>query len=355
MPAPSDIRVCVTGAAGFIGTHIVHLLLQRGYRVRGTVRDANNPQKIQHLRKIAQETQGDLELVSADIQNADSLLQAVRGCTWVCHVASAVQLQAKDPQKQIVDVAVQGTQNILHAVAQAKEVKRLIITSSVAAIYSDLPKPQHRYTEADWNETATLQSNPYALSKTLAEKAAWDQWKKLPEKDRFDLITICPALVWGPVYTQDHLRTSPVVLFDVLRGKFPAIPNFSWGIVDVRDVADAHLRALESPQASGRYLCSHQAIWLHEAIAQLKPHFPHVRFPSRRLPNFLMYLVALFDKRLSFSFLRRNLGIQTLFDNTRIQHDLDLHFRPLDTTLREMCQSFFDRGFLSKDLRGCLT
>ncbi|MCB9641637.1 MAG: SDR family oxidoreductase [Myxococcales bacterium] len=341
-------RVCVTGASGFLGTHVIRVLLERGYAVRGTVRDAKNPKKVEHLQTLAKELGGDLEFVSADLTVPGSLDDAVKGCEWVCHVASAVKLTAKDPQKEIVDVAVHGTEQIMEACRKAKEVKRLVITSSVAAIYNETPRPTHTYTEADWNESATLKNNPYALSKTLAEKAAWDLWKKQPEDERVDLITICPALVWGPVYTEAHLHTSPAVLYDVLLGKFPAIPNFSWGIVDVRDVAEAHVLALEKPHASGRYLCSNQALWLHEAVQSLSKNFPNIKLPKRRLPDWTMYIVALFDKRLSFGFLRRNLSTQTRFENKHIREDLGLSFRPLEQTIVDMCQSFVDRGFLKK-------
>ena len=342
---PKEI-VCVTGASGYIGSHVIRCLLEKGYTVRGTVRDPNDKEKTAHLLEIANGQPGTLELVAADLMQPDTLEPAFAGCTWICHIASAVRLRADDPQRDIVDVAVEGTRQAMRAAAATPSVKRMIVTSSVAAVYDDNPRPRHIYTEADWNESATLKSSPYALSKTLAEKEAWSLWEALPKEDRFSLVTLCPALVLGPVYTRVHLRTSPTVLHDLVSGKFPATPNFCWGIVDVRDVAEAHVIALENPKTSGRYLCSHQALWMYQMVDILRPLFPQYRLPKYRLPNWLMYIFAFFDKRLSFSFLRRNLGHMNQFDNRKIREEMALRFRPVEETLRDTCQSFIERGFL---------
>ncbi|MGZ3477693.1 MAG: NAD-dependent epimerase/dehydratase family protein, partial [Polyangiales bacterium] len=214
--------ILVTGANGFIASHIVELLLAKGHRVRGTVRSANK-----------EKARAGLELVEAELLAEGAFDRAAEGCDAVIHTASPYVLDAKDPQKDLVDPAVHGTRNVLSACKKSKSVKRVVVTSSMASI-TDEPESDHVLTEADWNVKSSLERNPYYYSKTLAEKAGWEFVEK--EKPGFDLVTINPFLVIGPSLGSS-INTSNQLFVDLLAGTYPGVMNLTWGFVDVRDVA----------------------------------------------------------------------------------------------------------------------
>ena len=308
-------RVCVTGAAGYLGSHVVKLLLERGYRVRAVVRDPTLEKNVAHLRGLVAEPRYPLALMAGDLLKPGSYNDAVAGCDAVLHMASMVRLAAADPQREIVDPAVQGTRNVLEAVRRAGTVERVVVTSSVAAVV-DETFPDRLHTEAHWNESATLAESPYPLAKTLAEKEAWAFRERLPEAERFELVTMCPVWVQGPLLARHHFRSSPATLRDLMRGKMPLVPRFCFNIVDVRDVALAHVGALER-EASGRYLLCHESRWMREIATVLKRRFPGRRISTLQAPDLFMYAMSLFDKRLTRSFLKQNLGRRHRVDGSR--------------------------------------
>jgi dihydroflavonol-4-reductase len=167
-PAPGDL-ICITGVSGFLGSHLVREALERGYRVRGTVRSTKDKTKTAHLLALPGAVER-LELVEADLNDADPFTEAFNGCKYVLHSASPLGSDAKDPQKEIVDPAVRGVTSAMQA-ALTNRVYRLVITSSTAALSDERTRV---FTEADWNSTSNLKRLPYFYSKTLAEKAGWD-------------------------------------------------------------------------------------------------------------------------------------------------------------------------------------
>lgn len=336
--------VLVTGASGYLGSHVVKLLLEQGYRVRAMVRDPDNTDNVGHLHTLVEAPRHPLELVAGDIMQPDSLDGPLTGCELVCHMASSVRLFAADPQRDIVDVAVKGTEHVLAAVQRAGTVRRVVLTSSVAAV-AGYDKPEgYVFTEKDWNESADLKTTPYLLSKTLAERAAWSFHDALPESERFELVALNPVVVMGPLLKKAHVRSSPNTLRDLLVRKMPACPRFHFDLVDVRDVALAHLRALELPEAHGRYILHNRGLWMREMAQIIAPRFPDYPVPTWPLPDLAVYAAALFDKRLTFSFLRLQLGFVMLCDNTRSRRELGLEYRPIEETLVDTCQSFIDLG-----------
>lgn len=336
--------VCVTGASGFIASHVVDQLLRGGYRVRGTVRDPGDAAKTAHLRALAEDSGGELELVAADLTEPGAFDEAVRDCPWVCHTASSVRLHAKDPQREIVDVAVDGTTNVLKSVAAAGQARRVVLTSSIAAVIDEEKLQGHTFTEEHWNESARVDVNPYPLSKTLAERAAWDFVKAQPEGEGFDMVVINPAWVIGPVMAKVHGRSSPSAIRDLLTGKFPLAPKLGLNCVDVRDVALAHVRALQRPQAEGRFIISNRGTDMTTMAKLLRQTFPGGKAPRFAMPNPLMYVVAIFDKRITWAFLRRNLGPATRIDNRKSREVLGIEYRPVEESVRATGQSFIDLG-----------
>ena len=310
--------VCVTGASGYVGSHIVRELLERGYRVRATVRDIADEGKVGHLRHLVPDATDRLSLHRADLMVPGEFDRIIDGCEYVCHAASSVMLSAKDPQREIIDISLEGTKNVFASIAKAKSVKRVVHTSSIAAITNNAHRPDHIYTENDWASDLTVKNSPYGLSKVLAERAAW-----AAERDgHFSLVAINPVFVLGPVYSRVHARSSPSMIRDCLRRKMPGAPRLRMAIVDVRDVATAHVNALENENASGRYILYNDGRWMKDVATAIKNRFPQYKVRARQLPDIVLYAGSLFDKRLSFSFLRASLGRVSRIDGTKVTREL---------------------------------
>lgn len=335
--------VCVTGAAGYVGSHVVDALLRRGCRVRATVRNADDPAKTEHLRALA--TSDALEIVSADLMAPGAFDAPFEGCHAVVHAASSVRLKADDPQRDIVDVAVEGTRNVMEAARRAG-VRRVVQTSSIAAVVDARHPPGVPFTEAHWNESATVGEAPYDVSKVQSERLARRFVDALPDGVGPDHTAILPGYVLGPPLAEVHLRSSPAIVSRLLRGDFPLAPRLSLGIVDVRDVATAHVRALELERPAPRYLCVSEGRWLLEIATALRDRFPDRRLPRRTMPDPLLYVVALFDKQISWGFLRRNLGVQNRFDCALAERDLRLTFRPADRSIVDTATAAVERGWV---------
>lgn len=337
---------CVTGASGFIGTHMVRELISRGYTVRATVRDAKNDKRTAHIVAQAAEAPERLTLHSADLMNPGAFDDIIAGCHTVFHVASAVYLTAKNPQQDIVDPAVQGTQNVFAAIAKAGTVKKVALTSSIAAVMDVAPRPGHTYTEEDWVGDATVDKSPYPLSKRLAEEAAWAAHKAMADNQRYELLVVNPVLVTGPVYARVHVRSSPSVLRSLMTGAFKGCPSLGFGLVDVRDVCQAMIGGLEAGGKTGRYLLHSESLWMRQIAGIIAELYPDRKVPLRKIPNVLMYLVGLFDKRLSWDFLRRNLGNLSSIDNSKVRNDLGLEPRDMRTSIKDTCDSFVKLGLV---------
>jgi dihydroflavonol-4-reductase len=322
--------VLVSGATGFIAGHTIEKLLKQGHDVIGTVRAPSDTKKTGHLTSMAG-AKAHLKLVAADLGDADPFTAHV-DVDVIMHMASPYVMNVKDPQKDLVDPAVNGTLSMLKAAAKSKRVKRVVLTSSMAAITDE---PDGRVlTEADWNTHSSLSRNPYYYSKTLAERAAWDFMKQ--EKPGFDLVVINPFLVIGPSHTS-AINTSNQTFVDIIAGKYPAIMALNWGFVDVRDVADAHIAAMNTKTASGRYICAAGNMDMGEVVTLLRTKgYGHTKLPKLSLTGSigtaLMKLASYGQPAGIGSYLRTHLGRIPRFANDKAKRELGLTFRaPADS------------------------
>ncbi len=328
----------VTGASGYAASWVVAELLSRGATVRATVRDPNNQAKCQHLLDMAEALPGTLELVKADLLEPGSFDDAIAGAGVVIHTASPFIVgKIKNAQSQLIEPAVAGTKNVLGSVNKADSVERVVLTSSVAAVCGDArdlaEAPQDRLTEKDWNTTSSVEHQPYSYSKTIAEKAAWDMQRA---QSRWTMATINPAFILGPSKTPRADSESIKFVNDMLRGVFKmGAPPLCFGVVDVRDVAKAHVEAAIRPGAEGRYiLCSDSRTFLEmgQALRQrLGDGYP---FPKSELPKLLMYLAGP-SQGFSWKFTRRNAGYPLYYDNTRSRTELGIDYHAVEDTVVE--------------------
>jgi dihydroflavonol-4-reductase len=338
--------VLVTGATGFIASRVVEQLLAGGARVRGTVRNLKKPGDIQVLQQLPGAFER-LELVEADLLREGSFDAPADGCGTVVHTASPYQLNVRDAQKDLVDPAVIGTNNVLNACERAGSVTRVVLTSSMAAV-TDEPASDHTLTEADWNTKSSLDRNPYYYAKTLAEKAAWDFMAQ--RKPLFDLVAINPFMVVGPSLTS-ALNTSNRIFVDLLKGTYPGILSLTWGFVDVRDVADAHVRALATPAAHGRYLCAGDTLSMRGLVDLLAANgYGGYKLPKRPLDtgsgNILVRLLSFTQSSGVGSYLRSHVGRVPRYDTSKIRRELGISFRAVEQSVLDTVQDLARWGHL---------
>eukprot|EP00004_Rigifila_ramosa_P006758 TRINITY_DN1767_c0_g1_i1.p1 TRINITY_DN1767_c0_g1~~TRINITY_DN1767_c0_g1_i1.p1 ORF type:complete len:345 (-),score=84.55 TRINITY_DN1767_c0_g1_i1:26-1039(-) len=328
--------VCVTGATGYLGAHVVRVLLEAGYRVRGTVRDPNKAEMLKPLRALPGADER-LEFFRADLLEEGSFDAAVSGCDYVIHVASPYinGVTAAQAQARLIDPAVKGTRNVLNAVVKAKCVKRVVLTSSIAAV-QDSPDDKgvgHEFTEEDWNTTSTIESSPYRLSKVLAEKEAW----AMAKEHSLDLVCINPGGVLGPTINGRTDAESIQIMDIFFNGKLKfGTPHLEFAWVDVRDTAVAHLEAMRNPAASGRYLCVAKCASLLEIGNILRPKYGAYPLPPREIPNWLTFFVA----HNVFS----SAGLPLRVNNTKITSQLGIKWTPLEKTCEDAAENLFELG-----------
>lgn len=343
------MHVLVTGASGFIASRTIEQLLAKGHRVRGTVRSLGKEKDLAPLRALPGAKER-LELVQADLLTAGSFDAPAQGCDAVLHMASPYVLEAKDPQKDLVDPAVKGTENVLSASEKAGTVKRVVITSSMAAI-TDEPESDHVLTEADWNVKSSLERNAYYYSKTLAEKAGWAFVES--RKPGFDLVTVNPFMVIGPSLSPG-INTSNQLFVDLLSGTYPGIMNLTWGFVDVRDVASAHVRAIEIPTAHGRYITAGETISMRDVVELLAKNGWGA---GNKLPklgmdcgagDFAVRLSSYLQPKGVGSYLRTHVGRVPRYDTSKVQRELGLSFRPVAESILDAVNDLAAQGHVQK-------
>lgn len=287
-------KVLVTGATGFIGLHCIKQLLDRGYSVNGTLRSLDRQAEVIDSLERNNTPTRHLSLFEVDLNRDSGWDSAIRDCSYVLHVASPFVLTDED-EDFFVKPAVEGVQRALKF-SKKHNVKKVILTSSFAAIHETLNDRQESFNEEDWSNPNKPGISFYAKSKTMAELAAWEFMEM--ENPDFSLAVINPVLVMGPSLTKD-IGTSNSLVKNMINGSVPGTPKIHIGIVDVRDVASAHILAMESSGANGeRIIVSEKELWVHEVAAILRDAGFN-KTPKVVFPKWLMKIVALFRKDLA--------------------------------------------------------
>lgn len=295
--------VLVTGVSGYIGTWVAYTLLKLGYKVRGTVRSLSNENKISHLRDLCTTSKYKIELVEADLNSERGWNEAVQGVTFVLHVASPFPLEAPRNKEELIRPAVDGTLHVLRASAAANpRPKRVVVTSSFAAIgYGQRSDPEHPFNESNWTviDDPERPIDAYTESKTLAERAAWEFHKSLPENERFELCTINPTLVQGPMLSPNSCSSADIPR-QILMNELPALPDLELFVTHIYDVTKAHILAMTHPEAPNkRFLLCSGTLSFPQYASILSNEFSQYGYncTSFVAPKPIVWLLSFWDKQ----------------------------------------------------------
>lgn len=293
-----ETTVLVTGGSGFVGIHCILQLLQQNYTVKTTLRSMNRQEEVKNMLRVGGITTFDnLSFIETNLSKDDNWDQAVKDCDYILHVATPISLEVPKHENDVILPAVEGTLRVLKAAKKAN-VKRVVLTSSFAAVGYSHNNPHTLITEECWTDPADKTLSAYLKSKTLAEKAAWNYIAE--EGKGLELAVINPMGIFGPSLGPD-ISSGFEVLKQMLDGSMKAVPKISFGIVDVRDVADLHLRAMTNPAANGeRFLAFTGEIVSLPEIAQLLKNKLGDRAQKvsvKILPNWAVRFFALFNDK----------------------------------------------------------
>jgi nucleoside-diphosphate-sugar epimerase len=349
--AAEQRTVLVTGGSGFLGGWCVAELLRRGHTVRTTVRDRSREPEVRAAVRnlLGEPEQGGpsgspveadarLSVVAANLLDDAGWEEAVLGCEHVLHVASPFPLiQPKDPEELIVP-AREGTLRVLRA-ALGAGASRIVVTSSVAAVGGSAKGSTRRLDESDWTDLDDSTLTPYARSKTIAERAAWDLVEEIGETER--LVVVNPGAILGPVLSAE--RSPSLELVQRLLGGMPGTPRIGFNLVDVRDVADLQIRAMSAPGAGGKRLIAVRSFeWMADVARVLRERLgtDAPKVPRRSVPDLLVRAMGIFDPGIRS--VVGQLGRKQEYSSRRAEELLDWAPRPIEETIVECARSMID-------------
>jgi len=316
-----------------LSVDVVHQLISKGYTVRGTVRNLQSP----HARELSTLFPA-LQLFEADLLKDGSFDQAFSGdVKYVIHAASPFPTKVDNPQTEVIEPALNGTKNVLASVEKNPHIKKVVVTSSVAAVVEHFPTDDgsKEWTEEDWNTTSTLKDGPYRLSKVLAEKYAFEWADKHPQ---VTVATILPTFIIGPPLLSRSEATSIKLVKELLDGTAKAaggVPPASFGVVDIRDTARAHVAAMERPHAKGRYIVSSErGIPRLEYTEVLRKHFPDWPIPDKQIGQ--------------PEYKAGSLTPKGRYSTEKVRKELDIQFIPFETSVVEMAKKLIELGIIVK-------
>jgi len=276
-----------------------------------------------------QSTFPSLILYEADLLQQGSFDECFAGVDYVIHAASPFQLKVTDPQTELIDPALEGTKNVLSSVTKnLNTIKKVVVTSSVAAILQEYVESGKVYSENDWNTSSDIKNSPYRLSKVLAEKAAWDWWKE--KEDTVQLMVVNPAFVLGAPRLKRSDSTSIKTLIDLFNGSqlTSGVSGICNGVTDIRNVAQAHIACIEKQNISGRFLVSSPVSYSRlDFVDLLKKFYPQYTFPDK------------FNGELSH---------KPEFNIEKSKKELDIQFYPLEETLKMAADRLMEFGLIER-------
>ena len=338
---PEQLTVLVTGIGGFLAGHIALQLLEQGYRVRGSLRNIHRSDAIRHELGCHSHTDiaERLSFVQADLDSDDGWGTAAKDCRYVIHTASPFPPGFPENERELIRTARDGALRVLNSAHQAR-VTRVVMTSSVAATnHGDGQAP---FTEENWTDPASPRATPYYKSKTLTEQAAWT----FSQETGLDLAVINPSVILGPLLGA-KFGTSVGLIHHLMSGHFQGIPRFGFSVVDVRDVADAHISAMTNPAAGGqRFIIGGRFFWLKDLVAVLRHSFPDhaFRLPAGEVPDEMVRAMAESDPnaRMIVHELNRDLSVSA----SKARRILNWSSRPDEECIRASAQSLVDLGLV---------
>jgi dihydroflavonol-4-reductase len=335
-------RVLVTGASGFLAQHVILQLLEKAYEVRGTLRSMKRADEVRAILAKHDARAASIEFVEADLGADAGWAEAVKGCTYVQHVASPFPAVHPRDESELIRPAVDGTLRVLKA-AKAAGVKRVVMTSSVAAIAYGLGAARPDVVdETSWSNPEGPDNTPYTKSKTLAERAAWDYVGH--EGKGLELAAINPTGIFGPALSRD-VSTSLEIPIRLLNGKTPGLPRLGFSMVDVRDVAQCQVEAMTNPAAAGeRFIASEEFLWFTECAEILRKEFPSYdrKIPRRVAPDLVIRLMAMVQP--VYKQVLTELGRTRRASNAKATRVLGVHFRTAKESLIASAKSLIELG-----------
>ncbi|ETI48049.1 hypothetical protein, variant 1 [Phytophthora nicotianae CJ01A1] len=354
----SEKPICVTGVDGFLASWIVCELLNRGYRVRGTVQ--NGKDDISGLLQLPNASKN-FSVVETSLLTPEACDMAVQGCDFVIHTGTPSSCSVRDPLSEQQEPGVHSIGSRMHCIipmmtnfiqaCARSRIKRVVLTSSIAAM-ADSVTPDSIINDACWNVTSSLEKNPHFLSLKLAEEAAWQLVDQLPSDRRIDLVTMNPGTLFGPMLSKSKLAPGNQVIYDLITGQYSALVDLNWSMIDVRDCAVAHIAALENNDARGRYICVNRSVWMKEIVEILSNNGYSGRdLPWRvglprwvgRLPAYSIQLGQVGASLYAYD--PTSVRSSPYLGDKLVEH-LNVRFRTVDSTLVESANDLLKWGLI---------
>lgn len=332
-------KVLVTGATGFIGLHCIDQLLNQGYAVNGSLRSPKRKDEIFNALKNKNTPTENLNLFIFNLTEDDGWDEGMKGCDYLLHIASPLSVKAYDDD-YFVKPAVAGVKRAFKF-AMKHNVKKVVLTSSVAAII-ETDEDKEYFDETDWSDLESRKINSYAKSKTLAEKAAWDFVKE--HENPFELAVVNPALVTGPSLTKD-LGESNKSIEMVVTGKMPVAIPMQFGFVDVRDVAAAHILAMQSPSSNGERFALSEKDLSYKEIAKILRDKGFKKAPKISVSLWVAKFLANFNKELKITVPYMG-KIRSLSKSTKAKDILGWNPRPAEESILDVANQIKEMGLI---------